>query len=342
VLKWRRQRFLCEADQRRLQMALASMRMAADNTYLVDKTTKHGPKLEELDTLLGELVIQGGEKVVIFSQWILMNRLVEEVLTRNGIGYVHLNGSVPSKARKALMERFREDSACRVFLSTDAGGVGLNLQSGSVVINMDIPWNPAVLEQRIARIHRMGQKRYVRVVNFVSRDSSEERILDLLRVKCSLSAGALDAGGEDTVILGPSQLERFMESVEEATAGLERSDPAREQRKQEEAERAAASLATTDAEEEDKVAAATVTAGADPLRELLLGGARLLAGLGEALNRPAGAGEGQPAASLGLAIERDEATGQSTLRIPLPEPAVMQSLVAGLGQLLAALTPPPR
>jgi SNF2 family DNA or RNA helicase len=194
VAKWRRYKFLSEADQRRMQIALSMMRMAADNTYLVDKKTVHGPKLEELAVLLRELIIEGGEKVVIFSQWLRMTELVERVLAENGIAYVHLNGMVPSKDRKELMTRFREDRACMVFLSTDAGGVGLNLQSGSVVINMDIPWNPAILEQRIGRVHRLGQRRQVRVVNFVTKASIEERILDLLRFKNSLFAGALDEG----------------------------------------------------------------------------------------------------------------------------------------------------
>jgi len=106
------------------------------------------------------------------------------------MGYVHLNGSIPSKKRKDLMSRFREDPSCMVFLSTDAGGVGLNLQSGSVVINMDIPWNPAVLEQRIGRVHRLGQRKTVRVINFITSASIEERILDLLKFKKSLFAGA--------------------------------------------------------------------------------------------------------------------------------------------------------
>jgi SNF2 family DNA or RNA helicase len=130
--------------------------------------------------ILKELIIEGGEKAVIFSQWLRMTELVEHVLTRNGIKYVYLNGSVPSKQRKDLMSRFREDPECVVFLSTDAGGVGLNLQSGSVVINMDIPWNPAVLEQRIGRVHRLGQSRTVRIINFVTSSSIEERILELL------------------------------------------------------------------------------------------------------------------------------------------------------------------
>jgi SNF2 family DNA or RNA helicase len=66
-----------------------------------------------------------------------------------------------------LMDRFRDDDAVKVFISTDAGGVGLNLQSGSALINMDVPWNPAVLEQRNARIHRLGQKRSVQIITLM-------------------------------------------------------------------------------------------------------------------------------------------------------------------------------
>jgi len=105
VSKWRRYKFLCEADQRRLQIALNFMRMAADNTYLVDKKTIHGPKLDELEIILKEFIIEGGEKVVIFSQWLRMTELVEHVLKRNDIGYVHLNGNVPSLRRKDLMSQ---------------------------------------------------------------------------------------------------------------------------------------------------------------------------------------------------------------------------------------------
>jgi SNF2 family DNA or RNA helicase len=102
------------------------------------------------------------------------------------------------------MQKFREDPECMVFLSTDAGGVGLNLQGGSAVINMDIPWNPAVLEQRIGRIHRLGQQKTVRVINFVTSASIEENILGLLKFKKSLSAGHWITDGEDIVMVGES------------------------------------------------------------------------------------------------------------------------------------------
>src|SRR5436853_444273 len=79
-----------------------------------------------------------------------------------------------SEKRPALVEQFRNDPACRVFLSTDAGSTGLNLQHASTLVNMDLPWNPAVLEQRIARIHRIGQVRPIRIVNFVAKGTIEE------------------------------------------------------------------------------------------------------------------------------------------------------------------------
>ena len=113
VAKWRRFKFLSEADQRRLQIALSMMRMAADNTYLVDKKTVHGPKIEELAVLLREMIIEGGEKVVIFSQWMRMTELVERVLEENAIAYVHLNGMIPSKERNGLMTQFAMISAAR-------------------------------------------------------------------------------------------------------------------------------------------------------------------------------------------------------------------------------------
>ena len=81
-----------------------------------------------------------------------------------------------------------------MFLSTDAGGAGLNLQHAVVVVNMDLPWNPAVLEQRIGRVHRLGQTQPVQVVNFVAKGTIEEGMLSVLAFKKSLFAGVLDGG----------------------------------------------------------------------------------------------------------------------------------------------------
>src|SRR6202022_1750691 len=110
-----------------------------------------------------------------------------------GIGFVSLHGGVPSRNRGALIEKFRRDAACRVFLSTDAGGVGLNLQAASAVINFEPPWNPARLEQRIGRVHRLGQAHPVQVIHLLTERTIEERVWETMQLKKSLFAGVFDA-----------------------------------------------------------------------------------------------------------------------------------------------------
>jgi SNF2 family DNA or RNA helicase len=123
--------------------------------------------------------------------------------------FVYLNGDVPAIQRKTIIEQFRDDKNLRVFLSTDAGGVGVNLQQANILINIDLPWNPAVLEQRIGRIYRLGQKKKIQVFNFISAYSIEHRILQLLEFKKSVFAGVLEEQGEDQVMI-----EGFMKSIQ--------------------------------------------------------------------------------------------------------------------------------
>src|SRR5262249_37392648 len=98
-------------------------------------------------------------------------------------------------------------------------------QHANVVLNLDLPWNPAVLEQRIGRVHRLGQSQPVRVVNFVAQGTIEQGMLEVLRFKKSLFAGVLDGGDKD-VFLGGSRLTKFMETVEAATTGIPAASPA--------------------------------------------------------------------------------------------------------------------
>jgi len=165
------------------------------------------------------LFVESDAKAVVFSQWTRTHEIVIRRLEARKLGYVSFHGGVPSDKRPALVERFRDDPTCRVFLSTDAGSTGLNLQHASTLVNMDLPWNPAILEQRIARIHRMGQKRPVRVINFVAKGTIEEGMLSVLAFKRSLSAGILD-GGSGEISLGGSRLSRFMKDVENVTGRM--------------------------------------------------------------------------------------------------------------------------
>jgi SNF2 family DNA or RNA helicase len=224
VAKWRRFKFLSETDQRILMIALQNMRMSCNSTYLLDRITDYGHKCDELMELLHDLLGDPDAKAVVFSQWLGTHELIVRRLDGNGWGYAYLHCGVPSSKRKDLVKRFREDPHCRLFLSTEAGGVGMNLQCASAVINMDLPWNPAVLEQRIGRVHRLGQRRPVRVVNFVASGTIEHGMLSLLGFKKSFFAGVLD-GGQDEVFLGGSRLKRFMESVERATTSIPQVPP---------------------------------------------------------------------------------------------------------------------
>jgi hypothetical protein len=169
------------------------MRMLCNSTFLFDKQTNHSPKLAEFREIVRELVTEEGRKVVVFSEYERMTHLAGEELKKLGIGFVSLHGGVPSRNRGALMEKFRRDAECKVFLSTDAGGVGLNLQAASAVINFEPPWNPARLEQRIGRVHRMGQAHPVHVVHLLTKDSIEERVWETLKLKKSLFAGVFDS-----------------------------------------------------------------------------------------------------------------------------------------------------
>lgn len=216
VARWKRQHVLSEKDQKRLMAALQKMRMVCDNTFLLDHARDHGTKIAELMRVLDEVLAEPEVKVVIFSQWLRSHELIERALQQRGFGYVLFHGGVPGPRRGKLIQQFNQDPDCRVFLSTDAGGVGLNLQRASVVMNLDLPWNPAVLEQRVGRAYRLGQHRPVQVFNFVAEASIEQNLLGLLAFKQSLASGVLD-GGQKEIHLGGTRLASFMERVERAT-----------------------------------------------------------------------------------------------------------------------------
>ena len=212
VNKWSRQGFLSETDRDRLLLCLNCMRMVCDSTYILNQDTNHGNKISEFTELLDELLQNDENKVVVFSQWKKMFELVIKELEKLNIPFVYLNGDISAKQRKQIIDAFQDNPEIKIFLSTDAGGVGVNLQSANILINLDLPWNPAVLEQRIGRIYRLGQKKHVQVFNFIARLSIEHRILYLLDFKKSVFKGVIEEEGQDSVML-----ESFLESVKALT-----------------------------------------------------------------------------------------------------------------------------
>jgi superfamily II DNA or RNA helicase len=335
VAKWKRYGYLSETDQQRLMIALQNMRMACNSTYLLDKKTDHGVKADEVVELLAEILEDRDSKVVIFSQWVRMHELLVRRLKDRSLDHVMFYGGVPGPKRKKLVHRFQEDPDCRLFLSTDAGGVGLNLQNASVVINLDQPWNPAVLEQRIGRVHRLGQHRPVRVVHFIAQGTIEEGMLELLGFKSAMFSGVLD-GGKEEIFLGKTRLKRFMETVEKATGGIPERMPTQpepvtdgEKREPGRTRRAKPEPAETAAPSQDQLWTDVMTAGA-----------RFLDNLSSAFSGGQGgqtAARGQSPALPASLLARDEATGQSYLKLPVPEPEVMQKVVDAVSVVMKAL-----
>jgi len=199
-----RRRPLTPDEFEQLQRWLACMRMLCDTPYILDPDCRACPKLGELEEILAERLAEDGRKVLVFSEWERMLELVRELAEAMEVGFAWHTGSVPQLQRRKEIRRFKSDPGCRLFLSTDAGSVGLNLQAASVVINLDLPWNPARLEQRIARAWRKHQPRSVQVINLVTEDSIEQRMLNLLAGKRALAEELLDGKGELDTLSMPS------------------------------------------------------------------------------------------------------------------------------------------
>jgi superfamily II DNA or RNA helicase len=150
-------------------------------------------KLDLFDELLEE-VIDGGHRVLVFSQFVSMLALVRERLTAEGIEHCYLDGSTNDRA--AVVERFQKNATIPVFLiSLKAGGVGLNLTGADTVIHFDPWWNPAVEDQATGRAHRIGQTKVVTSYKLIARDTVEEKILTLQNRKREIIQATI--GGEE-------------------------------------------------------------------------------------------------------------------------------------------------
>jgi SNF2 family DNA or RNA helicase len=355
--KFERQRWLSPLDQQRLLCAIQNMRMICDSTFLFDKETKVSPKMDELKEILRELVIDEERKVVVFSEWEKMNLLVGELLDKMKIGYVSLHGSIPTRRRGALIAKFRDHPEVKAFLSTDAGGVGINLQVASAVINIEPPWNPARLEQRIARVHRMGQSRPVLAVHLLTENSIEERVWETIRLKKALFQGLFDGASSEVSFekLGRrNMMDTLKEVVAEAVAPATEPEPQKKDRKPSSADGRGPS-APSDAD------GTNVTGGA--LGAFLEAGLKFLESLtrsGDSASstkssdaaaarqapgeppRSRSSGVRQLARNIEAAIspfiKKDAATDKAALQIPLPSSLtaerISQTITAALARLM--------
>lgn len=355
VQKWSRNRFLSEKDRKRLLLFLSQMRMVCDSTYILDQKSRYDTKVEETMNILRNVFDSGGEKVVIFSQWERMARLIAAELDKMGVKYEYLHGGVPSEKRKDLMQSFTENPESRVFISTDAGSTGLNLQVASILINIDLPWNPAVLEQRIARIYRLGQQRNIQVINMVASQTIEERMLSTLNFKSSLFEGILD-NGADSIFLEDSKLDKIMDSIkgvvetvdgegQEAATDISTDDveevvvPVSEVSTLEESvtepsvaeESQGPMLPSEESSSEESVSSSSEkseTKEEHHPQELLQQGISFFSGLARTLQSPEAT-----KLLVDSIVKVDEQTGETSLHIPVPDKESVANVLGMLGKL---------
>lgn len=343
VMKWKHHRFLSEKDRKRLLLFLSQMRMVCDSTYILDQKSRFDTKVEETVNILRNIFESGDEKVVIFSQWERMARLIATELDKLGVRYEYLHGGVPSEKRRLLTENFTDNPESRVFISTDAGSTGLNLQCASVLINIDLPWNPAVLEQRIARIYRLGQQRNIQVINMVASQTIEERMLSTLNFKSSLFEGILD-NGSDSVFLEDNKLDKIMESLQAMVEQVEESEENTDSTVfSEDLEEVVSSASSNGAhksvsqdpelpfedekEHSEKQSEDTAPRESNP-EQLLQQGISFFSGLAKTLQSPEATKQ-----LVDSIVKVDEKTGETSLHIPVPNKESVANVLSMFGKL---------
>ena len=363
VLKWRRMHFLSDKDRKRLLLFLSQMRMVCDSSYILDQKTRYDTKVDECVNIISDIISEEGEKVVVFSQWERMTRLIAKELEKKEIGFEYLHGGVPSEKRKNLVDNFMNEPSSRVFLSTDAGSTGLNLQSAATIINIDLPWNPAVLEQRIGRIYRLGQQNNIQVINLVTPDSIEQEMLSKLRFKTSMFEGVLD-DGEDSVFITDDKFSKMMETVsgmveeDEETEKVKKvkdtdtvndSEGLPEKPKSEESfatinpkdletDKAHNEHKSDEKEEEVSIQQQTnsssnresVTNRSSQPKDLVAQGISFLSGLAETLKSPEATAQ-----LVDSIVEKDEQTGATSIKIPVENKETVSNLLNLIGKLFA-------
>lgn len=167
--------------------------ICCDPRLLFDNYKGHGAKIDAIMDLV-ESCIDGGQKMLIFSQFTSFLSLIESSLDGQGIPYFEITGATPKQQRVKLVETFNADETPVFLVSLKAGGTGLNLTGASVVVHADPWWNAAAQNQATDRAHRIGQTKVVSVHKVIAQGTIEERIVNLQDMKSELASQII--GGE--------------------------------------------------------------------------------------------------------------------------------------------------
>ncbi|RDY28983.1 DEAD/DEAH box helicase [Romboutsia weinsteinii] len=156
----------------------------------------------KIDVLLELIKDNTDKKILVFSQFTKVLKLIEDNLIREDISYSYLDGKTSAPNRVKLVEEFNTSNEKQVFLiSLKAGGTGLNLTSASMVVHFDPWWNPAVEDQASDRAHRIGQKNAVNVIKLVAKDTVEGRVIELQESKKDLIDDIIDGNLDNSSVL---------------------------------------------------------------------------------------------------------------------------------------------
>lgn len=153
----------------------------AKQAQFQNQDAKVEPLLNEIDAIMSE---DRTQKVIIFTEFVATQAYLQELLTKRGYSVTILNGGMSIDERNIAMQEFKHSTG--IFISTDAGGEGLNLQFANIIINYDLPWNPMKIEQRCGRVDRIGQQRDVHIYNFILGETVENRVREVLEEKLSV------------------------------------------------------------------------------------------------------------------------------------------------------------
>lgn len=154
----------------------------ADALFQLTQTVKENAKMKVVE----ELVRKTPEKIIIFTEFLATQSYIRTRLEQAGFLSLAFDGSLTSSRKEFVKYEFKERPSYRVMVCTESGGEGINLQFCNTMINYDLPWNPMRLEQRIGRIHRLGQTRDVFIYNLYTQNTVEEHLIRLLSEKVKM------------------------------------------------------------------------------------------------------------------------------------------------------------
>lgn len=167
---------------------------------MIDEDCKHTSKMDSMKEVLEEVVIQNGHKALIFSQYKTMLDIIAAKLKELGLTYLRIDGDTDKQERAKMQVQFNTDPKIDLMIGTEAMSTGLNFTGADYVINYDDNWSPSIMGQREDRTHRIGQKNVVTVVNFICRDTIEERIRAVIYGKNRITSEVLGDATDEMVL----------------------------------------------------------------------------------------------------------------------------------------------